>query len=63
MNKQEQVAQIIDAIVRERDAARTAGNYELADKLRNSLDKFALEGWQVKLEDSKTGTLWHWSRK
>jgi cysteinyl-tRNA synthetase len=44
----------IDALVRERDAARAARDFARADELREDLT-----GRGIKLEDTPTGTIWH----
>jgi cysteinyl-tRNA synthetase len=44
----------VDALVSERDAARRAGDFAAADRLR---DELARQG--VTLEDTPTGTIWH----
>ncbi len=44
----------VDALVSERDAARRAGDFAAADRVR---DELARQG--VTLEDTPTGTIWH----
>jgi cysteinyl-tRNA synthetase len=44
----------IDALVRERDDARTARDFARADAVR---DELAAQG--IKLEDTPGGTIWH----
>lgn len=48
-------AEEVDALVRDREAARAAGNYELADEIRDRLKRE-----NIALGDGKSATRWEW---
>lgn len=47
---------LIDKLVHDRDEAKAASNYELADHLRNKLDDMC-----VIVEDGKDGSWWRYN--